>query len=40
MNGKITKDELEELLVRLNTKATKDSLDAMFKAADKDGIFC
>eukprot|EP00795_Rhopilema_esculentum_P006995 gene6995-12622_t len=37
MNGKITKDELKQLLERLNTDATKDSLDAMFKAADKDG---
>ena len=36
-NGKITKNELERLLVKLNKNATKTELNKMFQIADKDG---
>ena len=37
-NGKITIDELEKLLVKLNQEATQSQLEALFRAADKDGM--
>ena len=36
-NGKITKNELERLLLKLNKNATKTELNKMFQIADKDG---
>ena len=36
-NGKITIDEMEKLMIKLNQETTQSQLEAIFKTADKDG---